>query len=216
MCNAITKEGNPCKVKSDGFYCHIHKRPDPEPTIEKKREIILEKLLDPTTILSKKFSLITEAYLLFNNIDLTSETISLINRAKYLGNLTEMQYNDFISIYLDDGIDNDTRYDTVKTAISKIFSNGCKSKNDPLWMLQMIELLRDTFFIYFKFALSRGRFWRGMEEAIEFYNKKIIPNRERQIEIYRERNLNKLRVEIAKKNTPICDDVCKYILADYL
>ena len=213
MCNAITKEGKPCKVKSEGFYCHIHERPV---SIEKKREIILEKILDSKTILSKKLGFITEAYLLFHNIDLTAETIALINRAKYLGNLTEMQYNDFISIYLDDGIDNDTRYETVKTAISKIFSNGCKSKNDPLWTLQMIELLRDTFIIYFKYALSRGKIWRGMGEAIEFYNNKIIPNRERQIEIYRERNLNKLRVEIAKKNTPICDDVCKYILADYL
>jgi len=48
------------------------------------------------------------------------------------------------------------------------------------------------------------------------YMYKLLPEREKRIEKYREDQLNKLRVNITKKHTPICDDVCNYIIAQYL
>jgi hypothetical protein len=70
--------------------------------------------------------------------------------------------------------------------------------------------------LYIKFALSRGIFWQGLEEARRMYMYKLLPKRETLVNKYRENQLNKLRVIITKKHTPICDDVCNYIIAKYL
>jgi hypothetical protein len=80
---------------------------------------------------------------------------------------------------------------------------------DILKRIQRVELIRDGFLLYLKFALSRGIFWQGLEEARRFY---ILPSREEFLNKYRTEQLNKLRVNETKKYTPICDDViAKYL-----
>jgi len=206
MCHAITKSGKRCKVKGGDYFCHIH-TPYVEPTIEEKREAMLQKLLND-------FNSQEEALPLFQGVDLTSEAIDIINRAKHVCDVSDEAYDNVISSYLNNGIDNIRKYNLIRDMIAiNIQLNPTK---DSLKKIQRVDLIGDATMLYIKFALSRGIFWQGLEEARRMYMYKLLPKRETLVNKYRENQLNKLRVIITKKHTPICDDVCNYIIAKYL
>jgi hypothetical protein len=207
MCHAITKSGKRCKVKGGNYFCHIH-IPYVEPTIEEKREAMLQKLLN------NHLQPQVEALPLFQGVDLTSEAIDIINRAKHVCDVSDEAYDNVISSYLNDGIDNIRKYNLIRDMIAiNIQLNPTK---DSLKKIQRVDLIGDATMLYIKFALSRGIFWQGLEEARRMYMYKLLPKRETLVNKYRENQLNKLRVIITKKHTPICDDVCNYIIAKYL
>lgn len=207
MCKAITKSGKRCKVKGGDYFCHIH-APYVEPSIEEQRESMLQKLLnDP-------YQPQVEAFPLFRDIDLTSETLDIIKRSKYICNWTEETYNTVISTYFDDGVDNIRKYDLIRDKICE--GIRLNPNRDLIKQLQRIDVFRDMSLLYFKVAMSLGRIWFGLEQARRLYKFDILPRREHCINKYREDNLNKLRLNEAKKHTPICDDVCNYIIAKYL
>ena len=207
MCKAITKSGKRCKVKGGDYFCHIHAS-YVEPTIEEKREAMLQKLLnDP---LQPQ----VEAFPLFRDIDLTSETLDIIERAKYICNWTDETYNEIVSTYFDDGVDNIRKYDLIRDKICE--GMRLNPTKDLIRVLQKLDIFRDMSLLYFKVAMSQGRIWFGLEEARRLYKYDILPRREKCINKYREDNLNKLRLNDLKKYTPICDDVCNYIIAKYL
>jgi len=207
MCHAITKSGKRCKVKGGNYFCHIH-TPYVEPTIEEKREAMLQKLLN------NHIQPQVEAWPLFQGIDLTSEAVGIINRAKHICDVSDEAYDNVISSYLNHGIDNIRKYNLIRDMIAiNIQLNPTK---DNLKKIQRVDLIGDATFLYIKFALSRGIFWQGLEEARRMYMYKLLPKRETLVNKYRENQLNKLRVIITKKHSPICDDVCNYIIAKYL
>ena len=207
MCHAITKSGKRCKVKGGDYFCHIH-TPYVEPTIEEKREAMLQKLLN------NHIQPQVEAWPLFQGIDLTSEAVGIINRAKHICDVSDEDSDNVISTYLNDGIDNIRKYNLIRNMISiNIQLNPTK---DNLKKIQRVDLIGDATMLYIKFALSRGIFWQGLEVERRMYIYKLLPEREKRIEKYREDQLNKLRVNITKNHTPICDDVCNYIIAKYL
>ncbi len=206
MCRAITKSGKVCKVKGGDCFCHIH-APYIEPTIEEKREAMLQKLLnDP---LQPQ----VEAFPLFKDIDLTSETLDIIKRAKYICNWSDETYNEIVSTYFDDGVDSIRKYVLIRDKICEGMETRTK---DSIICLQRIDIYRDLLLLYIKVAMSRRRIWFGLEEARKLYKFGILQRREHCINKYREDNLNKLRLNELKKYTPICDDVRKYIIAEYL
>jgi len=47
---------------------------------------------------------------------------------------------------------------------------------DILKKLQRVELIRDAIFLYIKFALSRGIYWQGLEQARRMPSKKRNPS----------------------------------------
>lgn len=206
MCKAITKSGKRCKVKGGDYFCHIH-APYVEPTIEEKREAMLQKQF--ISIQSQE-----KAWPLFRDIDLTSEALDIIKRAKYVSNWNEETYNTVVSTYFDDSVETIGKYDLIRDKICE--GIRLSPTEDKLKLIQRVELFRDTSLLYIKFALSRGIFWRGLEDAKRYYNYQVLPTRQKVINKYHEDNLNKLRVNIVKKYTPICDDVCNYIIAKYL
>ncbi len=206
MCHAITKSGKRCKVKGGDYFCHIH-TPYVEPTIEEQREEMLQKLLND-------FNSQEEAWPLFEGIDLTSETLSAIKRAKHVFDLRDEDYDNLISTYLNDDIDSFTKYDLISNTINE--SSKLNPTNDFLKKLQRMDLRKDIGFLYIKFILSTGRYWSGLFVTRKYYMYSYLPKRETLVNEYRENNLNKLRVNITKKQTPICDDVCNYIIAKYL
>lgn len=216
MCKAITKSGKVCKIKSETHFCHIHQdhyynAVQEEPTIEEKREAVLQKLF--FTKYDTSFFIQQEAWPLFKGLDFTNETLILINRAKYVCDWSEETYNTVISTFFDDSIDEDTKYCFFKQTMSE----GMKSKptKDHLKNIQRMDLYKDVTVNLTKIALSKGIYWEDLERA------KIIMNasskvKKRDIETYRKNNLKKLRVKAVEKHTPICDDVRKYIIAQYL
>jgi hypothetical protein len=96
-------------------------------------------------------------------------------------------------------------------------SEGMKSSptKDRLKNIQRMDLYMDVTVNLTKIALSRGRFWEGLVSAKIIINA-LFKAKKRDIEEYRENNLNKLRVKAVEKHTPICDDVRKYIISQYL
>ncbi len=207
MCHAITKSGKRCKIKSSNYFCHIH-TPYVEPAIEKQREEMLQN------ILNNHLQSQVEAWPLFEGIDLTSEALGIINRAKYVCDWSDETYNNVISTYLDDGIENIRKYNLIRDMIANCIQ--LNPTKDLLKKLQRVDLMGDTTLLFIKFGLSRGTFWQGLEEIRRVYIYKILPKREKLVKKYREEQLNNLRVKEAKKYTPICDDVCNYIIAQYL
>ena len=218
MCHAITKSGKVCKIKSETHFCHIHQDHyngfqgvQEEPTIEEKREAAVENLFFSK---SDNFFLTQQvAWPLFKGLDFTNETLTLINRAKYVCDWSEETYNTVIATFFDDSIDEDTKYCFFKQTMSE----GMKSKptKDHLKNIQRMDLYVDVTVNLTKIALSKGTYWDGI------LNAKIIVDaiskvKKRDIETYRENNLKKLRVKAVEKHTPICDDVRKYIIAQYL
>jgi hypothetical protein len=213
MCKAITKSGKVCKIKSKTRFCYIHRDQYdgvPEPTIEEKREAQLQKLFSQTRhcYFSQQ-----EAWPLFKGINFTGETLELINRAKYVCDWTEETYNTVISTFFDDSVDEDTKYYFFKQTMSE----GMKSSptKDRLKNIQRMDLYKDVTVLLTKIALSKGVYWD------DILNSRILVNavykmKKHDIETYRENNLNKLRVKAVEKYTPICDDVRKYIIAQYL
>ncbi len=207
MCHAITKSGKRCKVKGGDYFCHSH-APYVEPTIEEQREAMLHYFLN------NHLQSQVEAWRLFQGIDLTSEAIDIIKRAKHVCDVSDEDYDNIISTYLNDGIKTIRKYNLIRDMISiNIQLNPTK---DSLKKIQRIDLIGDATLLYIKFALSRGIFWDVLEDAKRDYIYKCLPKREILIKKYREEQLNKLRVNITKKHTPICDDVCNYIIAQYL
>ena len=207
MCRAITKSGKRCKIKSANYFCHIH-TPYVEPAIEKQREEILQKLLN------NHLQSQVEAWPLFEGIDLTYEALGIIKRMQYLCNLSEEAVGILISNYLNEEQDGVTKYGLIRDTISQTVKFS--TTKDILIKIQKVELFRDATLLYIKFALSRGIYWQGLELARRFYIYKVIPTREKYLNQYREEQHNNLRVKEAKKHTPICDDVCNYIIAKYL
>ena len=210
MCHAITKSGNVCKIKTTNYFCHLH---TPDPLIEEQREEIIQKLLQPDITGFNFFDYQRQAWSLFKDIDLTAETLDIIRIAKDLGNWSEETYNSVISTYLDDSINNDIKYTTVKRTISEYTS--LQGKKDALTLIKTLELYKRLNLLLLKFAMSRGTYWDGLKD-VRYVHKHIVPERERLVNKYREDNLNKLRVNITKKHTPICDDLCNYIISKYL
>jgi hypothetical protein len=212
MCKAITKSGKVCKIKSETRFCHIHRDQYdgvPEPTIEEKREAALQKLFShrPCDFSQR------EAWPLFKGLDFTCETLTLINRAKIACDWTEETYNTVISTFFDDSVDEDTKYYFFKQTMSE----GMKSSptKDRLKNIQRMDLYMDVTVLLTKIALSKGVYWEGILSARILINA-VYKMKKYDIETYREENLNKLRVKAVEKYTPICDDVRKYIIAQYL
>jgi hypothetical protein len=210
MCHAITKSGNVCKIKTKNYFCHLH---TPDPLIEEQREEIIQKLLQPDITGFNFFDYQRQAWPLFKDIDLTAETLDIIRRAKDLGNWSDETYNIVISTYLDDSINNDVKYATVKQKINEYTS--LKGKKDILTVIKTLDLYKDLNFLILKYTLSRGTYWDGLKD-VRYVHTHIVPEREKFVNKYREDNLNNLRVNITKKHTPICDDVCNYIISKYL
>ena len=216
MCKAITKSGKVCKIKSETHFCHIHRDHyngfcgvQEEPTIEEKREAQLQKLFSPSPC---DFSQ-REAWALFKGIDFTGETLELIKRAKYLCDWREETYNTVISTFFDDSVDEDTKYYFFKRTMSEGMS--LSPTKDRLKKIQRLDLYKDVTVLLTKIALSRGRYWEGILSARILIDG-VYKMKKHDIEAYRENNLNKLRVKAVEKYTPICDDVRKYIIAQYL
>lgn len=222
MCHAITKAGKVCKIKSETHFCHIHKDhyngfqegptsalPALAPLIEEKREAALEKLFSGHLPIISQHN----AWPLFKGLDFTNETLTLINRAKYVCDWTEETYNTVISTFFDDSIDEDTKYYFFKQSMSE----GMKSKptKDHLKIIQRMDLYKDVTVNLTKIALSKGTYWDGIFNATIIVGA-VSKVKKREIETYRENNLKKLRVKAVEKHTPICDDVRKYIIAQYL
>ena len=212
MCHAITKSGKRCKIKSVNYFCHIHCSVVLQPPIEEQKETEREEMLQK--ILNNHLQSQVEAWPLFEGIDLTSEALGIIKRMQYLCNLSEEAVGVLTSNYLNEEQDGVTRYDLIRDTISQTVKIG--TTKDILIKIQKVELIRDAALLYIKFALSRGIYWQGLELARRFYIYKLIPTREKFLNQYCEEQLNKLRVKEAKKHTPICDDVCNYIIAKYL
>ncbi len=219
MCHAITKSGKVCKIKSETHFCHIHQDNyngfqgvQEEPTIEEKREAALEKLFSPQYN-NITFFLQQEAWPLFKGLDFTNETLTLINRAKYVCDWSEETYNTVIATFFDDSIDEDTKYCFFKQTMSE----GMKSKptKEHLKNIQRMDLYVDVTVNLTKIALSKGTHWDGILNA-KIIVDAISKAKKREIETYRENNLKKLRVKAVEQYTPICDDVRKYIIAEYL
>jgi hypothetical protein len=210
MCHGITKSGNVCKIKTTNYFCHLH---TPVPSLEQQREEIIQNLLQPDITGFNFFEYQRQAWPLFKNIDLISETLDIIRIAKDIGNWFEETYNSVISTYLDDSINNDAKYATVKRTISEYTS--LQGKKDYLTLIKTLDLYKDLNLLLLKFAMSRGTYWDGLKD-VRYVHKHIVPEREKFVNKYREDNLNNLRVKEAKKHTPICDDVCNYIITQYL
>ena len=210
MCHSITKSGNVCKIKTNNYFCHIH---TPEPSLEEQMEEIIQKLLQPDITAFNFFEYQRQAWPLFKNIDLISKTLDIIRIAKDIGNWSEETYNSVISTYLDDSINNDAKYATVKRTISEYTS--LQGKKDSLTLIKTLDLYKDLNLLLLKFAMSRGTYWDGLKD-VRYVHKHIVPEREKFVNKYREDNLKKLRVKAVEKHTPICDDVRKYIIAQYL
>ncbi len=216
MCKAITKSGKVCKIKSETRFCHIHRDHYGfcgvrEPTIEEQREAAIENLLFSK---SDNFELTQQqAWPLFKGLDFTSETLTLINRAKYVCDWTEETYNTVISTFFDDSVDEYTKYYFFKRTMSE----GMKSKptKDRLKNIQRMDLFIDVTVLLTKIAVSKGIYWEGIQSARILINA-VYKIKKHDIETYREENLKKLRVKEVEKYTPICDDVRKYIIAQYL
>jgi hypothetical protein len=218
MCKAITKSGKVCKIKSETHFCHIHQDHyngfhgvREEPTIEEKREAALEKLF--FTKHDTSFFIQQEAWPLFKGLDFTSETLVLINRAKYVCDWSEETYNTVISTFFDDSVDEDTKYCFFKQTMSEGMNS--KPTKDHLKNIQRMDLYKDVTVNLTKIALSRGIYWEGLVSAKIIINA-LFKVKKHDIEEYRENNLKKLRVKAVEKHTPICDDVRKYIIAQYL
>ncbi len=227
MCHAITKSGKVCKIKTTNHFCHIHspvnsqspliqapliQAPLIETTIEEKREGILQRLLR-TDIAFQHLNYQREAWPLFKDIDLTSETVEIINRAKYVCNWGEDIYNTVISAYFDDSIGEVAKYDIIRDKIKV----GLEETAGLSFLkeIQRMELYKDMTILYVKVGLSLGTYSPGIIGAKSIVDK-ASKFRTLYINEYRENNLNKLMINITKKHTPICDDVCNYIIAQYL
>ena len=138
MCHSITKSGNVCKIKTNNYFCHIH---TPEPSLEEQMEEIIQKLLQPDITAFNFFEYQRQAWPLFKNIDLISKTLDIIRIAKDIGNWSEETYNSVISTYLDDSINNDAKYATVKRTISEYTS--LQGKKDSLTLIKTLDLYKD-------------------------------------------------------------------------
>ena len=214
MCKAITKSGKVCKIKSETRFCHIHRYQYdgvPEPTIEEQREAAIENLFFSKS--DNFFLTQQQAWPLFKGLDFTSETLTLINRAKYVCDWTEETYNTVISTFFDDSVDEDTKYCFFKQTMSE----GMKSNptKDRLKNIQRMDLYIDVTVLLTKIAVSRGIYWEGILSARILINA-VYKMKKYDIETYREENLKKLKVKAVENYTPICDDVRKYIIAQYL
>jgi hypothetical protein len=214
MCKAITKSGKVCKIKSETRFCHIHRDQYdgvPEPTIEEQREVAIENLFFSKS--DNFFLTQQQAWPLFKGLDFTSETLTLINRAKYVCDWTEETYNTVISTFFDDSVDEDTKYCFFKQTMSE----GMKSNptKDRLKNIQRMDLYIDVTVLLTKIAVSRGIYWEGILSARILINA-VYKMKKYDIETYREENLKKLKVKAVENYTPICDDVRKYIIAQYL
>lgn len=210
MCHAITNSGKRCKVKSSNYFCHIH-TPYIEPSLDKKREDILLKIcfcFDPSY-----FNIYQrEAWPLFKDIDLTSEILGIIKRGKDIGNWTEETYDSVISTYFNDGVNDCIKYHIIKDTICKHITLRGK---DFLTSIKIFEIYRDLNLLLLKFSLSLGRYTQLCNDVVSFYKQALL-EREKLINKYREKQLNILRLKEAKKYTPLCDDVCNYIIGKYL
>jgi hypothetical protein len=237
MCHAITKSGKVCKIKTTNHFCHIHAtgatgatgakvtpidngeremfalEKEEEDLDAKIRDEILQNLFKPNMHPFGLNMYQRQAWPLFKYIDLTTETLDIIKRAKYVSNWNEETYNTIISTYFDDGIPKDEKYELIKQKIGEGIQKTVSK--DPLKNIQRMDLYKDIIILCTKVALSKGVFWDDIEKArlIVTASSKL---RNTDINEYRENNLNKLRVNITKKQTPICDDVCNYIIAQYL
>jgi len=213
MCKAITKSGKVCKIKSETHFCHLHQTHyycvQEGPTIEEKREAALKKLFS----IDMDFFSQRNAWPLFKGLDFTNETLTLINRAKYVCDWSEETYNTVIATFFDDSIDEYTKYSFFEQ--SMIESMKSKPTKDHLKNIQRKDLYVDVIVNLTKIALSKGTYWFGILNAITIVDA-ISKVKKRDIEEYREINLNKLRVKAVEQYTPICDDVRKYIIAQYL
>lgn len=203
MCKAINKTGKRCRIKSSSLYCHIHTLDCDRyvPTIEEQREEMIQKIINNS--IQSQFQL----WPLFEGMDLTSEAITIVKRAKYVCDLSDETVDMLISNCLTDEIN----YNIIRDAIS---SSG--KVTDTLSSLRRVELIKDTVLLCIKLALSRGEYWQGMELARRIYLYNILPAREKYINKLREEGINKLRLNELKKVNVVCDDVCNYIIAKYL
>ncbi len=182
-----------------------------KPSLDKQREDILQKIcfcFDPSYFYTYQ----REAWPLFKDIDLTSETLDIIKRAKDLSNLNDETYDSLISTYFNDSVNDDTKYITIKDTILTYLVEGEK---DILEAIQVYEIDRDLMLLFLKYALSRGRYFFQIRDNVSLYRKAIL-YRKKILNKYREKQLKKLRVKAVEKYTPICDDVRKYIIAQYL
>lgn len=218
MCRAITKSGKVCKVKGGDCFCHIHQDHyngfhgvQEGPTIEEKREAALEKLFSPKSI--NMFFLQRNAWPLFKGLDFTNETLTLINQAKYVCDWSEETYNTVITTFFDDGVDEYTKYSFFEQ--SMIESMRSKPTKDHLKNIQRMDLYVDVTVNLTKIALSKGAYWNDILNA-KVIVETVSKVKKRDIETYREKQLKKLRVKAVEQYTPICDDVRKYIIAQYL
>jgi hypothetical protein len=226
MCHATTKSGKVCKIKSENYFCHIHREievsvisessvrstSDAKPSLDKQREDALQKILFsfvPSNINTYQ----REAWPLFKDIDLTAESLNIIKRAKYLSNWPTETYDSLISTYFDDGVNNDVKYGIIRDTIVKYIR--LQKVKDALTSIQICDLYKALILLFVKYMLSRGRYFDTIRDIINLYLS-IFPQREKYVKTYREENLNKLRVKAVEKHTPICDDVRKYIISQYL
>lgn len=209
MCQAITKSGNVCKIKTNNYFCHVH---TPCVSLEEQREEMLQKLVQPDTPFNF-FECQRKAWPLFKDIDLISETLEIIRVAKDLGDWPADIYDSLISTYLDDDNDNNVKYGTIKRTISEY--TRLQGKKDALTLIKTLDLYKDLNFLFLKVAMSRGTYWEGLKDAKYVYTH-IVSERENFVNKYREQQLNILRVKEVEKHTPICDDIRKYIIAQYL
>lgn len=210
MCYAITKSGNVCKIKSETHFCHIHQpapESQPEPTLEEKRNRIISKLLSTSGI---TFTLQLEAWPLFRGIDLTIETIGLINRSKFVYKWSDETYNTVFSTYLDDGVEEEEKYELFRAMIGKSRKLG----KSLIEKIQVNDLCQDVIILFIKYILSKGRYFDFRDFRKNYAH--FLKVREEVLNIHREENIKKLMVKEVEKHTPICDDVRKYILAHYL
>lgn len=204
MCQAITKSGKVCKNKSETLFCHLHQGQE---TIEEKRNRIILKVLSSFGI---TFTLQNEAWPLFRGIDLTSETISIINRARYIYNWSDETYNTVFSTYLDDGVEEEQKYNLLRTTIA----NSGKSGRDLIERIQVNDLCQDVTILFVKYILSKGTYF-NFEDFRKNYDY-FIRVRKAIVEKHREENIKKLVLKEIEKYTPICDDVRKYEIASFL
>lgn len=207
MCKAITKSGKVCKNKSETLFCHLHQETplhEPELTLEEKRKIMISKIL-----FSDDYILASEVLPLFEGMDLTSETLNLINRAKLVYDWSIETYNTVISSYLDDGVEENRKYDILRATIAQ------SSKKDiPLLKyIQINDLCIDMNILFLTFTLSKGRLF---VESFRKVHNSFQKLRKNALNIHREENIKKLVLKEIEKYTPICDDVRRYEIASFL
>ncbi len=219
MCKAITKSGKVCKNKSKSDFCHIHENISQPKSIEvrdpgslEKREEFLKFILKENVSFINPYVMHHDAVPLFQGIDLTNETLDIIERAKRVCAWTDEIYKNMYSFYLNDNLGVTSKYHLLRDMIGQnIITNPSK---DPLFIIQKVDLLRDTTLLFIKVMLSVEAY-DDVIKAKNYYLH-VVKRREKILNDYHEGKINKLLLKDLKKYTPICDDICNYVIANYL